>query len=194
MKGIIAEKKAPMVEVDPVELTDQRLNPEEAVIKFRAEELKKRERDKPYGQKEMDSPERSAGPRIYYTDLIAKLKKLYPALLVKDGSPGNVAIYRRKTESEIIRDGYDLSVPGWYNEHVYATGFPKDYIPEWGHYLNDTDGVALHEFRGWRSVLIAMLKANMFSYKDAVAEFGSPAQDQRSRFWYAQLVDRIAVD
>jgi hypothetical protein len=169
------------------QLGDAHLDPKEEVARQREELLKDIAPRKAYGQEELDKAERSEGPRLYYSVFLRKLKKIYPQLLVKDGIPGNVALYRPKTEGEIIRDGYDLAAPRWYNEHKYFAGFPKDHIPEWGHYVNDTDGIAEREVRGWRTVLIAFIKQGVLTYQAVVGEFGDPANDQRSRFWFEQL-------
>jgi hypothetical protein len=169
------------------QLGDKHLDPKEAVAREREELLKVIEPRKAYGQQELDKPERSHGSRLYYSVLLRKLTALYPNFLVKDGLPGNVAVYRPKTESEKLSDGYDMARPAWHNNSKYMTGFPKDWIPEWGHYLNDTDGVAEREVRGWRSILIAMIKQGLFTYAAAIEEFGNPEHDQRSRFWFEQL-------
>jgi hypothetical protein len=166
---------------------DAHLDPRESVIRQREELLAKREAHKPYGQAEIQDAGRSLGPRLHYSELVLKLKKLCPRLTVRDGIPGNLALYRPKTEAEMAADGYDLSVPEWYNESKYLTGFPKGHVPEWGHYTLDTDGVAEREVRGWRSILIAFVKQGVCTYAEAVAEFGDPVDDQRSRFWFEQL-------
>lgn len=169
------------------QLGDTHLDPKEEVARQRQELLHEIAKRKAYGQDELDKAERSQGARLYYSTFLRKLKKIYPQLLIKDGIPGNVALYRPKTEMEILRDGYDLEAPRWYNEHKYFAGFPKDHIPEWGHLLNDTDGIAVREVRGWRTVLIAFIKQRVLTYRAVVAEFGDPSNDQRSRFWFEQL-------
>lgn len=169
------------------QLGDKHLDPKESVAREREDLLQKIAHRKAYGQDEMDKPERSEGARLYYSVLLKKLREIYPAFIAKDGIPGNLAIYRPKTAAELSRDGYDLTAPAWYNESKYVTGFPKDWIPEWGHYLNDTDGIAEREVRGWRSILIAMIKQGLCTYAAAVKEFGNPENDQRSRFWFEQL-------
>lgn len=169
------------------QLGDKHLDPKEAVAREREELLTQISPRKAYGQAELDKPERSTGSRLYYSTLLKKLKNIYPSFLVKDGIPGNVALYQPKTKEQIDVDGYDLTRPAWHNESIYVTGFAKDWIPEWGHFLNDTDGIAEREVRGWRSILIAMIKQGLFTYDAAVEEFGNPEHDQRSRFWFEQL-------
>jgi hypothetical protein len=168
------------------QLGDTFLDEKESVAREREALMKLRETHKPHGQEEMTA-ERSKGSAMHYSELLVKLRRLCPRLTVRDGIEGNVALYRPKTESEMMTDGYDLAVPQWYNEEKYVTGLPKAGIPEWGHFVNDTDGVAAREHRGWRSVLMTFIKTGICTYKQAVAEFGDPAEDQRSTFWFEQM-------
>lgn len=169
------------------QLGDTHLDPKEEVARQRENLLNDISHRKAYGQEDIEKVERSNGSRIYYSVLLRRLRYIYPPMLVKDGIPGHIALYRLKTEDEIANDGYDLSVPKWYNEHKYFTGFPKAAIPEWGHYVNDTDGIALREVRGWRSVLIAMVKQGLTTYEKVIEEFSDPIHDQRSKYWFEQL-------
>lgn len=179
---------APMVEVDKHELGDARLNPEEAVVREREDLLRIRHQKHAIpGQASLVDVDRSTGSRIPCGEFIVRLHKLNPAILVKDGIPGNVALYIRKSEIELECDGYDLTRPMWWNEHKYVSGIPTSLLPEWGHLTTDTDGIAEKEVRGWRSVLIAFIKARVFTYAQAALEFGDPVFDQRSRFWFEQL-------
>jgi hypothetical protein len=179
---------APLVEVDKNELGDKRLNPEEAVVREREDLLSIRHKEHAFpGQDLLADADRSTGSQMPAREFIVRLHKLNPAILVKDGIPGNVALYIRKSTAEIECDGYDLRYPQWWNEHRYVSGMPMTSLPEWGHLTTDTDGIAEKEVRGWRSVLIALIKAKAFTYAQAALEFGDPLFDRRSLYWYAQL-------
>lgn len=181
-------RRAPLMQPDRNELGDKRLNPEESVAKQREELLSIRHKEHAFpGQDLLVDADRSTGARLPSGEFITRLQKINPAILVKDGIPGNVALYVRKSEAEMIRDGYDLLRPQWWNEHKYVTGFPTEPLAEWGHLTTDTDGIAEKEVRGWRSALIALIKAKAFTYEAAIAEFGDPIEDTRSRFWFEQL-------
>jgi len=171
------------------QLGDKHLDPKENVAKLREELLAQRENDKIHGHDELVQADRSQGSRLHYGDFIRKLQSIFPELLVKDGIEGNVALYRPKTSLEKMADGYDLLLPEWYNYHKYVTGCPKDFLPEWGHLTTDTDGIANREVRGWRSMLIAFVKAGVVTYEAVVKEFGSPENDQRSNLWFEQLAE-----
>lgn len=169
------------------QLGDKHLDPKEEVARQREELLHAISGRKAYGQDDIEKADRSAGPQMFYSVLLLKLKNIYPQLLVKDGIPGNVALYRPKTDAEIINDGYDLSAPKWYSQYKYVTGFPQKFIPEWGHFVNDADGIAIREVRGWRTTLIALIKQGLVTYDAVVKEFGDPIHDQRSKYWFDQL-------
>lgn len=175
------------VEPDSSMLGDKHLDPAESVAREREALLSIRQKDKMYGHDELIEADRSEGCRLHYSAFIPKLKQICPQILVKDGSPGNIAIYVPKTEMEML-EGYDLLAPKWHNESKYVTGCPKEDLPEWGHLTTDTDGVANREVRGWRSMLIAFIKQKHCSYAAVVQEFGEP-EDSRSRLWHEQLYE-----
>lgn len=184
----VKEIDAPYVEPNISMLGDMHLDPVESVKREREDLLRIRQKEKIHGQDELDKADRSTGTRLYYSEFLTKLQRIVSGFFVKDGSPGQLALYVAKTESEIAADGYDLNYPQWHNESKYVTGFPKDWIPEWGHVLNDTDGIAIREVRGWRSILIAMIKQKLIKYVDVIREFGDPINDKRSTLWFEQLV------
>lgn len=169
------------------QLGDTHLDPKEEVARQREGLLRDISGRKAYGQDDIEQADRSAGPRMHYSVLLKRLRSIYPVILVKDGITGHLALYRPKTNLEITNDGYDLAVPRWYSEYKYFSGFPKEPIPEWGHFINDTDGIAIREVRGWRSILIAMVKQGLVTYDAVIAEFGDPVNDQRSKYWFEQL-------
>jgi hypothetical protein len=178
-----------LIQPDKNELGDKRLSPEESVAKERASLLDILNKRNIHGHDDLIQADRSQGSRLHYGELITRLRRLCPSLLVKDGIEGNVALYIRKSQNEMAASGYDLSMPQWYNENKYATGFPKGWIPEWGHLTTDTDNRAEHEIRGWRSVLIALIKTRAITYAAAVNEFGDPSGDQRAQYWMEQLLE-----
>src|ERR1700678_1106672 len=95
-----SKNKAPLVQVDINELGDKRLNPEESNARETEALLKQCAKQKIWGQDELEDVERSAGPRMPWTDLIRRLKSCNPGIHVKDGIPGNVALYYKKHSDE----------------------------------------------------------------------------------------------
>lgn len=175
-----------LIQPDINELGDKRLSVEEANIKKGEEVLKQAAQYKISGQAEIENSDRSAGPRLYYTEILRRIWKINPTIQVLDGLPGNVAIYRRKSNLEVIEDVHETEV-NFFTDHVYVTGMEKAWIPEFSHVILDTSFLPTREIRGWRSVLIALIKSRALKYEDAIQEFGDPFFDQRSKRWFEQL-------
>jgi hypothetical protein len=177
-----------LIQPDSNELGDKRLSPEEAVVREREDLLRMASKKKIWGQAELEDPSRSAGPRLYYTEVLRRLWKLNLALRVEDGSDGQVAIYRPKRYDEYDWEQFDPHAPkSWRWDFEYVTGMEKGWIPEYAHVTVDTSNLAKREVRGWRSVLIALIKARAISYRGTIQEFGDPSNDQRSMRWFEQL-------
>lgn len=185
---------APLVEVDPLELTDKRLSPEEAVCREREELLKVAGKHRIHGQDELENKQRSMGPRMSSSELISRLRRCNPDIRFVDGSPGSVAIYIHKKrheyqESDFMPDPTNPNKDRFFVDHKYVGGFPLRELPEWGHVALDTSRLPTREVRGWRSVLIALIKGGALTYKQAAAGFGDPflGCDSRAGLWKEQL-------
>lgn len=177
-----------LIEPDSSQLGDRYLNPEESVIREREELIKMQSVHRIFRQDELEDKGRSAGPRLYYTEILRRIWKINPEILVKDGSDGQVAIYRRKRHDEYDWEQYDPSKPnGWRWDHEYVIGMTKDWIPQYSHILTDNVFLPTREVRGWRSVLIALIRASALPYRAVIQEFGDPSGDQRSTLWFEYL-------
>lgn len=180
--------KAPLVETDINELGDKRLDPKESIAREREDLLKMAGKAKIWGQKELEDHERSAGPRLSYREIIRRLRECNPTIRVLDSQGGSdVAIYVHKKRHEYDEQERDLSRPEFFWDHKYVTGMPQTDIPEYAHVTLDTSGLPVREIRGWRSVLIACIKAGAITYGQAIEKFGSPWLDRRSGRWFEQL-------
>lgn len=174
------------------QLGDRALNPEESVSKLREENDALLESRRIHRQAELSDPDRSAGPRMYCNELINRLKKCNHRLLFRDGTPGNIAVYAPKLRGE--DDEYDPTKPAWWNDHRYVGGFAADWLPEYSHVETDERNLPTREVRGWRSVLLGLLKAGAIDLKSANKHFGE-AVGPRSWSWnqqISQLKERIA--
>jgi hypothetical protein len=177
-----------LIEVDSSQLGDTHLSPEEAVIREREDLIRIQSKHRIYGQDALEDPERSAGPRLYYTEILRRIWTINPEILVRDGSPGQIAIYRPKRRNEYDWEQFDFKQGrGWRWDHEYVTGMAKDWLPQYSHVLIDNANLPTREIRGWRSVLIALIKAGALPYRATIREFGDPSGDQRSPLWFEQL-------
>lgn len=176
------------IEIDRTNLGDTKLSPEEANLREREQLLKMAAKKKIWRQDELEDPDRSAGPRLYYTEILRRLWTLNPDLRVEDGSADQVAIYRPKRHDEYDWQQWDPNAPTkWRWDFEYVAGLPKEWIPEYPHVTLDTSKLATREIHGWRSTLIALIKARAITYRGTIQEFGDPANDQRSTRWFEQL-------
>lgn len=172
-------------------LGDSHLDPTENLAKLKEDNARLVEPNKIAGQKELEKAERAWGPRIAYRELIYKIQKLNSNIKILDGSPGNVAVYVLKTNQEMAEsaneDNGDMSRSGWFKAHKYVTGCPKESLPEYSTVTVDERGIAKRELRGWRSILIALIKAKAITFRQAIEEFGNPETDTRSNRFFEQL-------
>lgn len=194
-------KGAPYVETDRAELGDKRLNPEESVIRERESLLSICATRRIWGQDELEKAERADGPRLPYTELLRRIHLCNPAIVAKDGMEGSVALYIRKRPEEYTETDNILRFQPWlaremnipvpkdefFIDHKYLTGFRKEAIAEYSYITIDSSLLPHREMRGWRSVLIALIKAGAVRYSDAISIFGNPEGDKRSTRWFDQL-------
>jgi hypothetical protein len=163
-----------LIQTNHDELGDKRLNPEEGLAKFKEENATLVQNRRLHKQDELEDQERSAGPRLAYQEVIRRLLKCNSGIRVKDGSLGNVALYAVLPNEE--------GVP----EQQYVGGMPKEPLPEYSHIIVDERGLPKRELRGWRSVLMSLVKSGAITYRGAVKQFGE-ATGQRSWRWHEQL-------
>ena len=182
---------APLVQFDKNELGDKRLNPEEAVIREREDLLRMEQKKKYWHQEELADENRSSGARLQWTEFLRRLRKVNIGIIPKDGMPGSIALYFHKRNDEYQPSDFEWDMSRkdpfdtFHRDHKYVGGFPKRELPEWAHLTGiDSSGIATREYRGWRSVLMSLIKAHVLTYKQAVEEFGDPAGDPRARFWF----------
>jgi hypothetical protein len=175
-----------MLITQPHQLGDQALDPEEALIRLKEENDAMLSNRRLHRQGELSDPSRSAGPRLSWNELIYRLSKCNPALLFKDGSSGNIAVYAPRSRRERDEHEYDPSKPDWYNDHKYVGGFAKDWLPEYSHIITNERKLPTREYRGWRSILLTLLKAKAITLESADHYFGH-ATGQRAWSWNQQL-------
>jgi hypothetical protein len=177
-----------LIEVDSSQLGDTHLSPEEAIIREREELLKKASKHRIWGQTELEDSGRTGGSRLYYTEVIRRIRNINPAIMIREGSDGQVAIYRPKRHDEYDWEQFDPKVGAdWRWDHEYVSGMPKDWLPEYSGITLDSSNLPTREFRGWRSILIALVKGGAISYSESISEFGDPSNDRRSGLWFEQL-------
>lgn len=191
---------APLVETDIKNLGDKHkiLSPQEAVAAEREELLKLASVKKIWRQDELENPERSSGPRIHWREFLRRLQKINPKIKAKDShvyDKDTIALYYPKTDAEKINDGtmFEVAITPtqkFHRDHKYVGGFNKEYLPFYSHVTLDTSHLPVREIRGVMTVLIMLIRAKVCTFEQVKAEFGDPAEDQRSDRFFEQLPER----
>lgn len=179
---------APLVQVEKDELGDKRLDWKEGNEREKEELLKMASKSRVWGQDELEDPRRSEGAKMHTSELIRRLRKLNISLKFLDGIPGHVAVYCpiRPEDRNIECDDRRPNADPFFNDHKYVSGFPLGELPEWSHVTLDSSNLPTREKRGWRTVLIALIKSRAITYSQALKEFGQP--DSRGKLWHEQLM------
>jgi hypothetical protein len=181
-----------LFETDKRMLGDSHLDARENVVKLREICLKQASRYITDDQAELQNASRSEGVRISFAELLNRLRKICPQLSAREGSPGNIALYYPRNSDELyeaLTDG-GYSADTFFIFNKYVGGMPKEELPEWGYVDVDTSLIATREhLRGWRTILIGLLKAGAVSYAEMVKEFGDPALDPRNTVWMKKTLE-----
>lgn len=146
----------------------------EANHKAREENLKMASARRIADQDVLEDQEMAQGIVLDHNELIRRIQLLNPKILIQAGGvQGAVAVRYPKYE-----DG----------EHTlaYITGFYLEPLPEFSSVTLDDMGLPHREIRGWRSVLLALIKAGALEQEKVDTLFG-PAMGQRTGLWYRNL-------
>jgi hypothetical protein len=124
-----------------------------------------------------ESAAAALGNPMEWRELVRRMKKLNPSLVIRDGGmPNAIAVY-------IFRDNHDGDGP----RLTYISGFDKKVLPEYSSVTVDEHGVALHEVRGWRTVMKKLYEQRCCTWEAAIAVFGD-ALGQRSEGWKGSII------
>jgi hypothetical protein len=178
-----------LIQADSRELGDFRLDPIEGVAQKREECIRMAGKKRLVNQDDLEDPSRTMGPRLQFSEVVSKLRRLVPSLRVLDGSPGNVALYAPRNSAEFAG-----AQRGWQNDrdifflrYKYVGGFPKHELHEYsGLDVEEYTRLPNKEIRGWRSVLIMLLQQGLVSYRAVIKEFGDVGTDKRGWRWNEQ--------
>lgn len=162
-----------LIQPNKAELGDTRLNAEEGLAKIKEENLRQAAANKIADQDLLEDTKAALGMPMQPSDLILKLQKLNPSILIQKGGVKNaVAVRFPKFDSETGKV-----------EQTYITGFYMDApLPEFSSVVVDRRGLPFRELRGWRSVVLALVNAGALTLKQVDLSFGKPT-GQRSVLW-----------
>jgi hypothetical protein len=150
------------------------ISPAEAVAKAKEDNKRLASKSRITDQDILEDHEAAQGIELHHNELIRRIQLLNPKILIMPGGiNGAVAVRYPKFE-----------FGEWSN--TYITGFYLQPLPEFSSVTTDANGLPHREIRGWRSVLLALIKAGALDRKKVDALFG-PARGQRSGIWYRTL-------
>lgn len=178
MKNILGVE-APVVFPDRNELGDKRLDPKENVAKLKEKIRKQRAKDVVPEQPYLLMAS-AVGKPMDWRELVAKLKKLNPNLIMLDGGvPGAIQI-------RIV----DPEHAPWEPDTKYIGGFMRTVLTEWDTATTDEWGIANAPKRGWRTVVLMLLAGGYARKIDADRIFGEASGNQRSDIWGKKIQSR----
>ena len=167
-----------LIQPNKAELGDTRLSLEEGLIKLKEDNQKLADTKKLPNQEFLENKEAAKGRPLEPREFLLTLEKMQPQLLFKPTKVWNrdsVAIYHF--------DGTELK---------YITGFFVDCpLPEWS-YVNEKDakGIATRVQRGWREVLIQLIKAKALIPAQAEKNLGKANGARATGSWDNYLQGR----
>jgi len=164
-----------LVVTDRNELGDKRLNEVEALAKIKEENKRLTDKNRIPDQDILEDKQAALGLPMAPSELIRRIQKLNPRVMVELGGVKNAVAIRYAKRNA---DGE--------SEKEYVTGFYIDHpLPEFSSVLVDGKGLPVRELRGWRSVLLALVRQKILTLKQVELTFGH-ANGQRAVLWDKQ--------
>jgi hypothetical protein len=163
-----------LIQVDKTELGDGKLDGNEALIKFSAENQALLDKKKIKDQAELEDTKAALGQVLHTSAFIAYLQKVCPGLIVEKGGWPNAVALRRYVNGE----------------KVYVTGFELGDMPEFSAVLTDDDGLPVREVRGWRNVLVSLIKQGLISVDAIKKQYGHAMNNVHGKFYESQIQGR----
>lgn len=161
-------------------LGDKRIGLTEGLAKIKEDNQKLIDTKKLPGQALLENKDMAIGRAMHTSEFIRIIQKLNPKIIVeKGGYPGCVAV-RYPTWNEDEKE----------MQKKYISGFPAPAtMQEFSNITVDAKGLPHREVRGWKSVLLALVKAGILTHSQCTSAFGE-SNGQRSILWHQQLRDR----
>lgn len=169
--------EAPVVFPDKGELGDTRLDPKENVLKLK-EKIRKQRQPHVLPEQPYLLMQAAIGKPMGWRELVAKLKKLNPSLIIMDGGYPNSIQLRIPDPANL--DPKDRGT-------TYVGGFKKQVLSEFDTATTDKWGVADKFERGWRTVILNLIKWGYARKADADKIFGEASGNARSDLWARQV-------
>ena len=133
-------------------------------------------------QDELRNDEARIGRPMLHSDFLTVVKRLVPSLYITEGRIiGDLAVYQTAPGPQKAWDDRDFR---------YLFYVPTGVLPEFSQYQFSQDGfdIPIRESRrGWRTVLLRLIKSRLLDEQTCNQVFGRPAECEASNRWYKQL-------
>lgn len=161
-----------LIQPDIHELGDKRLDMAEGIAKAKEDNLRQAAKHKVPDQKLLEDAEMARGNLMSWRELIRRVKRINPEILFeKGGMPNAIAV-------RVIDPAT--------KEKTYISGFYCEDLPEYSSLVVDEHGLPVRETRGWRTVLLSLIRAHHLDPEKVEVMFG-PAVGQRTMLWDRSL-------
>lgn len=165
-----------LVKDDVSLLGDKFLNETEGLAKIKEENQKLSDQSRIPDQEILEDKKAAVGLTMEPSELINRIQRINPRILVELGGAKNAVAIR------CVRKNPETGV----DEKAYVTGFYIDHpLLEFSCVLVDNKGLPVREMRGWRSVLLALVRQKLLTLKQVELMFGK-ANGQRAILWDKQ--------
>lgn len=126
-------------------------------------------------QEELYNDDARIGRALYSSDFVTVIKQMIPNLYVTQGRIiGNLAAFKTYGQPQPRLDGRTFE---------YLFYIPTGLLPEFSLYEFDNRDVPIREKqRGWRTVLLRLIKSEMVTEQYAHQVFGAPSGEAASRY------------
>lgn len=163
-----------LIQPDKNLLGDKHLKDAEAVAKIKEDNKRLTDQNRIPNQALLEDKKAALGIPLQPSELIMRLQKLNPKIIVQQGGVRNAVAVR-----------YPTMVEGK-EEKKYITGFYIDNaLPEYSCVVTDDRGLPWREIRGWRTVLTALIRQGILTEQQCDLSFGKPGT-MRSVLWDKQ--------
>lgn len=132
-------------------------------------------------QQDYENDEARVGRPMHHSELLRKIRKRIDCLYITDGRIiGDLAVFQIFPCAQPDLGGRDFK---------YLFYIPTGMLPEFSQYEFDDRDIPIRESkRGWRTVLLRLIKLGLLSEERCDREFGS-ARGEASTVWYRQLYE-----
>ncbi len=117
-------------------------------------------------QAEFTARERRLGRVLHSSEVLRRLRRLGLRLYLTDGLPGQAGLY-------IVRNG----------ELEFLGGMPLGWLPEYSIAHVNARNLPVREERGWRTLLVRLLKKRVVTERQLLQAFGLPSNGETAS-WY----------